>query len=224
MTPPFDVVRHPRARRARLSVDPASGAVRLTIPKRAPLAPAIRWAEAHGEWIAEQRAKLPVPRPFAPGAEIPFGNDTLTIHWDEAALRRVVREGDVLRCGGPVEGLTRRIAAWLKREALALLTSETAEFAARAGVTVERVAVGDPRGRWGSCSSAGTIRYSWRLILMPDRVRRATVAHEVAHRVQMNHSAAFHAVVDQLVGPDADTARAWLRRHGAALHWLGRDS
>lgn len=224
MTPPFDVVRHPRARRARLSVDPASGAVRLTIPKRAPLAPALRWAEAHGDWIAEQRAKLPVPRPFIPGAVIPFGNDELTIDWTADAPRKIIRDGDLLRCGGPVEGLSRRITAWLKREALATLTIETHAFAAQAGVAVERVAIGDPRGRWGSCSSSGTIRYSWRLILMPDRIRRATVAHEVAHRVHMNHGPDFHALVAMLVGRDAETARAWLRRHGAALHWFGRAS
>ena len=224
MSGEIDVVRHPRARRARLSVDPATGKVRLTIPKRAALAPALRWAEDHGEWIAEQRAKLPVPRPFVPGATLPIGDALVTIRWDGAAPRRIVRIDDALHCGGPIEGLPRRIATWLRREALALLSRETEEFAARLGVSVSRVAIGDPRGRWGSCASSGAIRYSWRLILMPDRVRRATVAHEVAHRVEMNHSPAFHALVDRLVGEDAATARIWLRRHGAALHWLGRDS
>lgn len=220
----IEVVRHPGARRARLSVDPATGIVRLTLPKRAALAPALRWAEDHGDWIAEQRAKLPVPRPFAPGAQIPIGDAIVTIVWDETASRRIARIGDSLHCGGPIEGLSRRITAWLKREALAQLSRETEEFAVRLGVSISRVAIGDPRGRWGSCASNGVIRYSWRLILMPDRVRRATVAHEVAHRLQMNHSPDFHALVDRLVGDDAATARIWLRRHGAALHWLGRGS
>lgn len=224
MTAPIDVVRHPRARRARLSVDPTTGAVRLTLPKRAALAPALRWAEGHSEWIAEQRAKLPLARPFSPGAVIPFGDGAVTIVWDATGSRRIVRKGDWLHCGGPIEGLSRRITSWFKREALAVLSAETAEFADRLHVTVTGVAVGDPKGRWGSCASSGAIRYSWRLILMPDRVRRATVAHEVAHRVHMNHGPEFHALVDQLVGDDAITSRVWLRRHGAALHWFGRDS
>jgi len=224
VTSPIEVVRHPRARRARLSVDPASGVVRLTLPKRAAIAPALRWAEAHGDWIAEQRAALPRPRPFVPGAEIPFGDAVLTIIWEPAASRRIVRADDKLQCGGPIESLARRVTTWLKREALATLSAETAEFATRAGVDVSRVGIGDPRARWGSCSGSGAIRYSWRLILMPDRVRRATVAHEVAHRVHMNHGADFHALVDRLVGDDAALARVWLRRNGAALHWLGRDS
>ncbi|MBR7518504.1 DUF45 domain-containing protein, partial [Mycobacterium tuberculosis] len=81
----------------------------------------------------------------------------------------------------------RRVEAWLRREALRLLSADTADYAARAGVTVARVAVGDPRGRWGSCAASGAIRYSWRLALAPAAVRRATAAHEVAHRLHMNH-------------------------------------
>jgi predicted metal-dependent hydrolase len=121
-----------------------------------------------------------------------------------------------------LEGLSRRIETWFKRRALAILTEETAEFAAKAGVTVSRVTVADPKGRWGSCASTGAIRYSWRLICAPSYVRRSTVAHEVAHRLHMDHSPAFHAAYRQLLEADPAPARAWLRRHGAALHWVGR--
>lgn len=224
LVPGIDVVRHARARRARLSLDPASGRVRLTLPPRAPLAPSLRWAEGQRGWIEAQRARLPSPRPFAPGAEVPIAGALVTIDWSATGTRRLVRDGDVLRCGGSPETLERRITAWLKREALALLSAETAEFARAIGVEVSRVAIGDPRTRWGSCASSGVIRYSWRLILAPSYVRRATVAHEVAHRRHMNHGAAFHALVDRLVGTDAARSRAWLRAEGAALHWFGRAS
>ena len=104
------------------------------------------------------------------------------------------------------------------------LASDTAHYAAKAGVSVTKVAIGDARGRWGSCAVDGVIRYSWRLILAPGWVRRATVAHEVAHRVHMNHGPAFHALVAQLYEGDPTPARAWLRAHGAGLHWVGRSS
>jgi predicted metal-dependent hydrolase len=91
-------------------------------------------------------------------------------------------------------------------------------------VTVGRVSIGDPRARWGSCSASGDIRYSWRLILAPKEVREATVAHEVAHRLHMDHSPAFHAAVVKLLGRDPAPENRWLRAHGAALYWLGRDS
>jgi hypothetical protein len=224
VTGDLEVVRHARARRMRLSVDPASGRVRLTIPPRASLKQAMAWANEHRGWIDTQRAKLPDGRPFAPGAMIPVEGEDVVIDWSPERSRttRLV-EGELrLICGGPLEGLPRRIETWFKRRALAVLTEETAEFAAKAGVTVSRVAVGDPRGRWGSCASTGAIRYSWRLICAPPHVRRSTVAHEVAHRLHMDHSPAFHAAHRSLLGGDPAPARAWLRRHGAALHWVGR--
>lgn len=208
----------------RLSVDPASGRVRLTIPPRASLKQAMAWANDHRGWIDAQRAKLPEGQPFLPGAAIPIEGEDVVIDWSPERSRTIslMDSPSRLVCGGPLEGLSRRIETWLKRRALALLTEETAAFAAKAGVTVSRVTVADPKGRWGSCASTGAIRYSWRLICAPPYVRRSTVAHEVAHRLHMDHSPAFHAAYRQLLGSDPAPARAWLRRHGAALHWVGR--
>jgi len=224
MSRPFDIVRHPTARRIRLAVDPASGRVRLVVPRRAALKPALAWAEGKADWIAAQRAALPQGTPYAPGTVLTVADSPLTITWTPGSRRRVERTGDALSLSGPIETLPRRVEAWLRAEALRVLEAETRHFAERASVTVTRVAVGDPRGRWGSCAHDGAIRYSWRLILAPGWVRRATVAHEVAHRVHMNHGAAFHALVAQLYEADPTPARAWLRTHGTALHWVGRSS
>jgi len=221
---PFDVVRHPTARRIRLSLDPASGRARLVVPKRAALKPALAWARGKADWIAEQRARLPRPMPYEPGMVLTVADVPLTLAWEAGTRRRIEVAGDRLSVSGPIETLPRRVEAWLRRQALDLLTAETAHYAAAAGVTVATVAIGDARGRWGSCAHDGAIRYNWRLILAPGWVRRATVAHEVAHRVHMNHAPAFHALVEQLYGQDPTPARAWLRAHGAALHWVGRSS
>lgn len=220
--PAIRVLRHPRARRMRLAVDPASGEVRLTLPPRAGLKAGLAWAEEKAEWIAAQRARLPRPQPFEPGAVIPFADTHLTIDWSAERPRSVVRDGDRLLCGGPADGLARRVTSWLKSEALRHLREDTAYFAARADVQVTQVSIGDPRARWGSCSGSGAIRYSWRLILAPGFVRRATVAHEVAHRLHMDHSPAFHAAVESILGEDPQPAMAWLRRNGVGLYWIGR--
>ncbi len=225
----LEVVRHPRARVARLSVDPATGRVRLTVPKRMALRTAIEWATTKSDWIEAQRAVLPTGRPFLPDVVLPVADRAVTLVWDETASRvpRLLPTDDAtasLLCGGPREGFEARIGRWLVREALRVLTDDTAYYAQKAGVGVSRVAVGDPKARWGSCSSSGAIRYSWRLLLAPGFVRRTTVAHEVAHRVHMHHGPAFHALVADLVEGDPDAARAWLRRDGAALHWYGRAS
>ena len=222
MTPNIEVVRNVRARRMKLAFDPASGRVRLVLPRRANLDAGLAWAAEHGAWIATQQAKLPQARPFVPGATIPLAGNDVTLVWREGAPRSPRLAGGELISGGPRDGFEQRIARWLRREAARLLAEETQHYAATAGVTITAVGVGDTTSRWGSCSSSGGIRYSWRLILAPAWVRRATVAHEVAHRIHMNHSPAFHALVAQIYGTDPTPARRWLKANGAGLHWFGR--
>jgi predicted metal-dependent hydrolase len=54
--------------------------------------------------------------------------------------------------------------------------------------------------------------------MAPGEVRRATVAHEVAHRIHMHHGPEFHALVDELNGGPVTAARRWLKAHGRELH------
>jgi hypothetical protein len=206
----------------RLKVDSRSGAVTLTFPRRVPQRKAIEWAAKQRAWIEAALAKVPVEVPLAPGGALPIEGTAHRIDWEPGRSRQVKIEPGRIVVGGPLETLEARLVRWLKRHAGLVLERETHEFAAKAGVTVTRVGIGDPVSRWGSCSSSGAIRYSWRLILAPDWVRRATVAHEVAHRVHMNHGPEFHALVEELLGADPKPARHWLRRDGAALHHIGR--
>ena len=216
------VRRSPLARRMRLAVDPRDGAVKLTLPRRAALGPALKWVESQRAWVERALAKLPAQEALGPGSVIPFEGGELQVLWNAGGSRTVKREGDRLVVGGPEEMVKARVLRWLRAEAARKLEAETRAVALRAGVTVGRVRVGDPRSRWGSCSSSGDIAYSWRLILMPPAVREATVVHEVAHRLHMHHGPEFHDEVERLLGRAPKTERAWLKAHGAAMHRVGR--
>lgn len=218
----LDIVRKATARRMKLSVDPRSGRVRLVLPVRASLSAALDWAQAHQGWIARQRARLPQPWPIEPGMAVPFGGIDHILNWAETHPRTPRAEAGQIVIGGPQDLLAGRLLRWLRTQAHRQLEAETRQIAAAHGLQVASVHVGDPKSRWGSCSSTGDIRYSWRLILAPDYVRRATVTHELAHRVHMDHSRAFHALAAKLYEGDPAPAREWLRRHGARLYWFGR--
>jgi predicted metal-dependent hydrolase len=142
--------------------------------------------------------------------------------WAQAEPRSVRLSDDALTGGGPEQGFPRRVEAFLKRLALETMSREVAEFAAVAGVTPRRVSIGDAATRWGSCSSAGAIRLSWRLILAPPRVRRYVVAHEVAHLRHLDHGAEFKALEARLFGPGLAAAKSDLRRLGPRFRLLGR--
>ncbi len=222
-TVPLSIVRRTGVRRMNLRIDARAGAVKLTLPRFAALGPAMRWVEEKRPWIEAQLGRLPRSAPIVPGMVVPLGDMKLRLDWSTEYKRLPSIVEDSLQIGGPLESLEPRLMRWLKRQALLRLEVETRAAALRAGVSVTTVKVGDPAARWGSCSYGGAIRYSWRLILAPDFVLRATVAHEVAHRVHMDHSPAFHAVVTELYGENPKAARAWLRANGSTLHSFGRD-
>lgn len=66
---------------------------------------------------------------------------------------------------------------------------------------------------WGSCSSKGNINLSTRLLLAPERVLDYVIIHELAHLVELNHSARFWQLVKAAM-PDYQEQEKWLKAHG----------
>jgi len=100
------------------------------------------------------------------------------------------------------------------------LEARAIELAAKLGSRPKRITVRDTFSRWGSCSTARSLSFSWRLILAPSYVLDYVVAHEVAHLREMNHGPRFWQLVRELVG-DVKRPQGWLRQHGAGLHRYG---
>jgi len=121
------------------------------------------------------------------------------------------------------EGATgARVQAFLKLRARDQLAAASDHYAQSLGRSYARLSLRDTRSRWGSCSSKGTLMYSWRLVMAPPAVLNYVAAHECAHLVEMNHSAAFWAIVAELM-PDYATHRLWLRENGDRLHRVSFD-
>ena len=219
---PIELRTHPRARRLRLMLDEPRGVLRLTVPRRVSRGTALDWARQQSAWVATQLARIEPAEPLMAGATIPFDGGEVVLHWDEAAPRTPRLADHRLTCGGPPERFGERIARWLRDEARRRLIDETRALTARSGIADAPVSVGDAGTRWGSCSVSGAIRYSWRLLLAPPEVRAYVVAHEVAHRVHMNHGAGFHALQARLYDGDVGAARLKLRRIGPRLKRVGR--
>jgi hypothetical protein len=210
------------AKRLRLRFDEANGALKLTCPWRTSRRAALAWALDQREWIEAQLARAEPGEPFEPGATIPLEGEDVLIAWDPYAPRTPELRDGKLRLGGPEAGVARRVELFLKQRALNTMSREVSDYAAAADVTASSVSVGDAGSRWGSCSSQGKIRLSWRLILAPPQVRRYVVAHEVAHLVHLDHSAKFKALEALLFGPGLAQAKATLRRIGPRLRRVGR--
>lgn len=221
---PVPIEIHPvrGARRLRLRFDESRGLLKLTCPLRTSRRAALAWALEQRDWVDAQIARSLPAEPFVPGAAIPVeGRDRLLV-WAEREPRTPQLSDHELRCGGPLEGFARRIELFLKRLALSTMSGEVADFAIAAGVKASRISVGDAGTRWGSCSSQGRIRLSWRLILASPQARRYVVAHEVAHLVHLNHGPEFKALEARLFGSGLAAAKASLRREAPRVRRIGR--
>jgi predicted metal-dependent hydrolase len=223
---PVELRRHAQARRYTLRVQAASRAIVLTMPMRGSLREAKAFAERSGAWIAARLKRLPVPIPFADGLELPLRGVPHRIVHRQGARGTVWIEADeagpLICVAGDRAHLARRVRDYLKREAKRDLEAASRHYAAPLGVKVKRVSVRDQASRWGSCTAAGVLSYSWRLILAPAHVLDYLAAHEVAHLVEMNHSRRFWRVVARIC-PEWQRAKAWLNAQGNALHRYGGD-
>jgi predicted metal-dependent hydrolase len=219
---PVELRPHPQARAMRLRLDEARERLTLTFPRRMSRRAALEWASRQADWVESQLARIEPGEPFRSGATIPFEGRDIQLKWEECLPRTPQLLGDRLSCGGPEAAFAGRVERHLRAQARARLSSETAEVAQRAGLSVRSVAVGDASSRWGSCSASGAIRYNWRLILAPRHLLRWVVAHEVAHRRHMDHGPAFRRLEAELYGGNVAAARAELRALGPRLKRVGR--
>ncbi|MCS6854068.1 MAG: M48 family metallopeptidase [Elioraea sp.] len=208
--------RSARARRVTLRIDPARGAVVVTLPPRAGRRQGMALLQAHSRWVADRLGALAPRVAFEEGAVVPLLGVPHPIRHQPEGCGGVWREDGEIWVAGDRAFLARRVADWLRAEARREITPRALDHAARLGRSVKRIAIKDPQTRWASCAPDGTLAFSWRLVLAPAWVLDYVVAHEVAHLVEMNHSHRFWAVVRALT-PHTEAAKAWLSVNGARL-------
>lgn len=85
---------------------------------------------------------------------------------------------------------------WYQREAKRLFNERVTHYAPLMDVAPRMVKLSSARTQWGSCTTRGDVRLNWQLIKMPLRLIDYVVVHELAHLIEMNHSAAFWQVVE----------------------------
>ena len=216
--PAVDVVlrRSARARRLTLTVPQNGDPPRVTAPPGVTLSEVRMFLMRQGDWLRAALDRTPAVVDVADGAEIPIAGARVRIRRESGRRRPpVLEDGRLLLIGDGAAGP--RIAAWLKARARAALTPIVADSAEALDARYGRIALRDPKGRWGSCSARGDLNFSWRLAMAPPEVLDYVAVHEAAHLREMNHGPRFWALVESL-RPDWRRQRNWLKAEGAALH------
>ena len=153
------------------------------------------------EWRTRRRDVF--PREWKTGAPIYYRGAELSLAVYPARKSAIRHDMFDLTVLHPSANDERKVATfvshWLKEEALRLLAPRVAAFAREVTGVLPPIKLSNAKSEWGSCNQRGEIRLNWRLVQLPDDLADYVVAHEVAHLVELNHSARFWAVVERLM-------------------------
>lgn len=106
---------------------------------------------------------------------------------------------------------------WYKNQAKQVITERVETFAKENGFVCKRIRITSAKTRWGSCSSKGSLNFTWRLVMAPQLAIDYVVVHELVHLKVKNHSKEYWNRVEQIM-PDYKERRAWLYDNGQLLH------
>lgn len=172
-------------------------------------------------WIVEKLEGWQARKPEAPqwvdGQFIKFVGEPLTLRvvgslFGAAPLLQGRQLYVHVTDTGDRQTIEQAVERWYRQQAETLFRERAAHFSASMGVAPSAVNLSSARTQWGSCTAQGSVRLNWQLIKMPLRLIDYVVVHELAHLVELNHSAAFWRVVGGAC-PDYARRRAELRRH-----------
>ena len=224
---PYVVRYSERARRKRIVVTPdgvevvapsgtglsgADGVTAFVNTKR-------RWMFDAVREIAAKQGKL-LTQHYASGAKLQYRGRWLMLDVESAKVDSVQ-----VSCQSKFHVLvptrlkgTRRLKAvkaaldeWLRERALRDLQGFVRAHSATLGVEAAGCRITDAKHAWGTCGKDDVIRVHWRLIQAPKVAMEYVAAHEVAHLLHRNHSAAFWRKLGETM-PDWAEAKAMLER------------
>ena len=97
----------------------------------------------------------------------------------------------------PIDTLDKSEIDKLKAFAREIIPSRVEYYATILNVTYKKISINTAKGRFGSCSSKGTLNFSCNLMRYPYEAVDYVVLHEVAHLIELNHSKKFWAIIEK---------------------------
>ena len=197
-----------------------NGTLSVTLPPRASAKHAEDLVESSREQIRQWHSKLAKVAPSLKDGDrigqshtIKFTpSSSATIHVATHGLTIVVEHPKLLFPADPKiqKALKPHLDKALQKEARAYLPRRLKYLAESHGFHYERIRYGTQKGRWGSCSTKGTISLNVGLMLQDPELIDYVLIHELCHTKQMNHSATFWSLVEHCL-PDYKARRKRLK-------------
>ena len=201
------------------------GTVTMLVPQRVSKREADNFFRQKEEWIRKQLTKMS-ERADSPNTERKFvAGEKFLYHGEEYPLEMgaqgskaglVLSHGTFILTPGSSDGTRAIFVDWYRNTALRELAERMRHYSSRTGLIPKRITITDARTRYGSCSAANRLSFSWRIIMAPYSVMDYVILHELAHIKVKNHSPRFWDFLETIC-PGWKEERRWLREHGHRL-------
>lgn len=202
------------------------GSIVVSAPLRVPIGEIERILRLRASWIAQVLSRQSVQRKEEKTYQL-WGKSCQVemVPWQEGMKEYCVlvnkddsRENLLAFCQKDPNDLARRRELWLaflreqaQQEIPPLYERWQQHFCQSYGTAKQRLVIKPMTSRWGSRSAkTGRIALNLYLVCMPKAYLEYTIVHELCHLIRMDHSPAFHRLVEQNL-PGASMIRSQMR-------------
>jgi predicted metal-dependent hydrolase len=198
------------------------GSFTVRAPMRVPHAAIETFIQQKSDWITRTREKMKIIQPtlekqYIDGEKFLFLGSTFDLKLVGSQKHLLQFDnGFTLNHTAQKKG-EQVFTRWYKERAFEILSERVKQYSQQYNFLPKQVKISSAKTRWGSCSSSGTLNFTWRLVMAPLDVIDYVVVHELAHLRVKNHSSKFWTVVATIY-PEYKKQRKWLREHGEKLN------
>ncbi len=214
--------RSARATHVRIRVAP-DGRLRASLPLYAPVFLVKRLLKTSRPQLRAMLAEQQNDSIFESGMQVGKSHTLITRAGSALAVRRhgqqivVTLPDETSLEDADVARLVRdSVIDALRLEAKSYLPKRITFLAEKNGFSFEKIRFSHASGRWGSCSSNGTISLNIALMKLPFELIDYVLVHELSHTKQMNHSEAFWNLVEK-ADPQYKLHRRELRKETPSI-------
>jgi predicted metal-dependent hydrolase len=217
----IDLLIHSRRKTIALIIQ-RDGSLTVRAPLRMPEASIQEFVQNHNDWIRKKQAQLkssllPTKKGFVEGETFSYLGKEYPLNIKAVQRSALIFSGTNFQLHKSSTLQARQaFIQWYKTQALKVISERVVHIAKKNKLTYQKVRITSARTRWGSCSSIGTLSFTWRLVLAPAEVIDYVVVHELVHTQIRNHSPKFWRKVAEVM-PEYNLYTAWLKKNGRFL-------
>jgi len=164
------------------------------------------------------------PRMYQDGQELTVGERSYRLHIQEASRKTIsgkllptnvieIRLPESLPSPQKEQGVRKILSRVIAQDFLPSIRERVIALNdANFRQQIHEVRLKYNHSNWGSCSNKGNINLSTRLLFAPGFVIDYVIIHELAHRIEFNHSPRFWQLVEGAM-PGYKEAERWLKAH-----------